>query len=90
MTGIDQILDFSRVQGDKISLASIDANPYLEGDQSFTWTSGPSSEVGSAWIEQVSDGRAFLHLNVKGDATPEFTLEVLGTYGTLLPSDIIV
>ena len=90
--GMDVITDFRPSERDKIDLQDMDADANsANGYQDFVFVSGPSSTPGTGWIESAGPNRAYLHLNVDGDATPEFTLEILGTFITINPNvDIIV
>jgi hypothetical protein len=79
---IDEIGDFSRADGDRLSLAGIDANAALAGDQAFTVVAGFSKAAGQLFmfyaaaqdvttlrLDLDGDGRADYQLRLNGDLT---------------------
>jgi len=86
--GRDVITDFTHltVQGDRIDLATIDANPQLAGDQAFVW-SGTSPAACSVWFEydalalnpDGSLGATLVHVDGTGDAQADLTIQLVGT-----------
>lgn len=69
--GRDTITDFSAGAGDRIDLASIDANAQLQGDQPFSF-------IGSATFSGVRGQLRFasgvLSADINGDRTPDFAI----------------
>jgi Ca2+-binding RTX toxin-like protein len=67
----DTITDFSAGAGDRIDLASIDANAQLQGDQPFSF-------IGSATFTGVKGQLRFasgvLSADINGDRTPDFAI----------------
>ena len=76
----DFITDFSRAQGDRISLSAIDANLNRARDQSFNF-------IGSAEFGQIAgqlryyyaDGSTFVTGDVDGDGLGDFLIQLDGT-----------
>jgi hypothetical protein len=75
----DIITDFSRTQGDRISLAGIDARTTVAGDQAFSFigNSAFSNVAGQLRSEQVN-GNTFVSGDVNGDGVADFTIQVNG------------
>jgi Ca2+-binding RTX toxin-like protein len=68
----DVIRDFSRAQGDKIDLRTMDANNNLAGNQAFTLatTAAEQQTAGRFWLSAIgADGRQSVFVNVDGGAT---------------------
>ncbi|MBD2243194.1 hypothetical protein H6G26_06030 [Nostoc sp. FACHB-888] len=71
--------------GDRIDLSAIDANPFLAGNQAFTYIgSGVFSRVG-----QVRYSGGILEGNTNFNFAPEFEIQLAGSPG-LVASDIIL
>ncbi|MEA5624009.1 calcium-binding protein [Nostoc sp. UHCC 0251] len=71
--------------GDQIDLSAIDANPFLAGNQAFTYIgSGVFSRVG-----QVRYSGGILEGNTNFNFAPEFEIQLAGAPG-LVASDIIL
>ena len=65
----DEIVDFSRVQGDRIDLAAVDANEQLSGNQAFQFI-GTAAFTGAGQLRYYHyDGHTFLEANTT-DAAP--------------------
>lgn len=86
----DVILDFSRLDGDKISLRAVDANLGVTGDQNFTFigTSGFHKVAGELRFEVVS-GVTKVYGDTNGDGLADFTLHMQGA-GTLQATDFLL
>jgi Ca2+-binding RTX toxin-like protein len=79
-TARDRILDFSSADGDKISLAAIDSDTGVAGNQAFSFI-GAASFSGSAGelrIHYVGDA-AIVSADTDGDGLADFALRVDGT-----------
>ncbi|WP_337191056.1 calcium-binding protein [Qipengyuania vulgaris] len=87
----DRISDFSRAQGDKINLWSIDANATLAGNQAFTFigTSAFGNVVGQ--MRYVSDGTGgvIVQLDTNGDGVADHFL-ALSNVTDLQSSDLVL
>jgi Ca2+-binding RTX toxin-like protein len=62
----DVIGDFSRAQGDKIVLTSVDANANLSNNQNFDFVDGPSTLAGTLWLGTANNGQQRVFMNVDG------------------------
>jgi len=62
----DVIGDFSRSEGDTISLLAVDANANLSGNQNFRFMEGPSTLAGTLWLGAASDGQQRVFMNIDG------------------------
>ena len=77
-TGRDTIYDFNRAQGDKISLAPIDANTLTAGDDAFVFNgTGPHVGAGSLRYSFMG-GNTLLHMDVNGDGLDDMRILVGG------------
>jgi hypothetical protein len=76
---MDIITDFSRSQGDRISLSGIDANANIAGDQAFSFigTAAFSNVAGQLRYQQVG-GNTFLYGDVNGDGVADFGIQLSG------------
>lgn len=87
---LDTIADFSRAQGDRISLSAIDANAGRARDQSFSF-------IGEAEFGQVAgqlrfyyaDGGTYVAGDVDGDGVGDFLIRLDGTF-QLASSDFML
>ena len=70
---MDTITDFSTSQGDRISLAAIDANAAVAGDQAFTY-SGATSFTGVAG--QLVYANGILSGDINGDGTADIQIKL--------------
>jgi len=62
----DLIGDFSRAEGDKIVLTSVDANASLAANQAFDFVDGPSTRAGTLWLGVAGNGQQRVFMNVDG------------------------
>ncbi len=86
----DRILDFSRVDGDKVNLRSIDANVNAAGDQNFVFIgSGAFTKVAGELRAVISNGNTTLMGDTNGDGVADFQLVVIGA-GTMQPTDFFL
>lgn len=87
--GVDTVLDFNRLQGDRIDVTRIDAfdqsRDGFNDNASFTVVNGPSTAAGTAWLvyDASQSGHATLYLNQDGGDAAEFQLEIYGNFTTL-------
>ena len=89
-SGRDVITDFSRAQGDKIDLKTIDANTKAAGDQAFTFigTSAFQKKAGELRYEKKS-GDTFVYGDVDGDGKADFAI-LIDANVTLNANDFIL
>ncbi|MCE8016152.1 hypothetical protein HOP62_08690 [Halomonas sp. MCCC 1A17488] len=82
----DTLLDFNRLEGDRIDLSAIDANSELEGPQAFTWRGeeGFSGDGG-----ELRNSGNTLQADVNGDGVVDLQLAVLGV-NALEQGDLIL
>ncbi|MGO4704343.1 hypothetical protein AB4072_01020 [Microvirga sp. 2MCAF38] len=76
-SGRDTIYDFSRKQGDKIDLRTIDANTILKGNQAFKFigTKDFSEKAGELRYEKVKGG-VYIYGDVNGDGQADFSIHL--------------
>lgn len=79
--GRDRISDFSMLFGDRIDLRLIDANPYVFGDQAFSFI-GQTAFAGSAGeLRQEAIGAdTWVQADVNGDAVADFSFLLSGSH----------
>lgn len=82
----DDIIDFSRSQGDKIDLSGIDANIKASGDQAFSYI-GSKDFTGKAGQLKYSDGH--LTGDINGDKIADFQID-LNNHHSLVASDFLL
>jgi len=77
LAAVDDIRDFSQIEGDKIDVSAIDANTSVAGDQAFLWIGNNNAFYADA------DPRGQLRLNgnhvegdVNGDLVADFSIQV--------------
>lgn len=86
----DRVLDFSRIDGDKINLSAIDANLAVSGDQRFAFIgSNAFSKVAGELRAVVSNSNTTLMGDTNGDGVADFQLVVVGG-GTMQAADFIL
>jgi hypothetical protein len=86
----DVITDFSRAQGDKISLSGIDANEAVSGNQAFTFIgSAAFSNVAGQLRYSTSGGVTLVSGDVNGDGVADFQIELTGTLAPIA-SDFVL
>jgi Ca2+-binding RTX toxin-like protein len=89
----DLVLDFSRIEGDKIDLSTIDANPNLSGNQVFGFI-GESAFTGAAGqVRAASGGIAggtLIQIDTNGDTLADLEVGLAGFTLTLASSDFIL
>jgi Ca2+-binding RTX toxin-like protein len=86
----DLITDFSRADGDKISLNAIDANVNASGNQNFSFIGANAFSGAAGQLRfEVIGGHAFVSGDVNGDRVADFQIE-LGSPLALVSSDFIL
>ncbi len=75
----DVITDFNRVEGDKIRLTTIDANPVLAGDQAFAWLASGAFTGQPGQLHYAQSGPDLIVSgDIDGDGVADFQFKVLG------------
>jgi Ca2+-binding RTX toxin-like protein len=87
---LDRIMDFNRMQGDRINLAVIDANSALAGNQAFTFIgagafTGVAGQLGYTPIA----GGVRVRGDINGDGSADFNFTVLGV-AALVGTDFVL
>lgn len=82
--GLDDILDFSGIDGDKISLKSIDPDAVLTGDQSFTFIGTDAFTTGAHSTYEVryqdnGAGDLLVQLDTNRDGNADYAFLVHAT-----------
>jgi hypothetical protein len=86
----DQILDFSRSQGDKISLSAIDANANVSNNQAFSFIGTAAfSNVAGQLRYETSGGVTTISGDVNGDGIADLQILVSGSLA-LVASDFVL
>jgi Ca2+-binding RTX toxin-like protein len=91
--GRDLVLDFSRSQGDKIDLLTIDANTLIAGNQVFAFFgdsafSGIAGQV-RAVVDGISGG-TLVQGDVNGDGVADFEVGLVGLNTAMVASDFVL
>jgi Ca2+-binding RTX toxin-like protein len=75
----DFVADFTRAQGDKISVNPIDANTTLAGNQNFTFIGAAAfHNVAGELRYEIANGYTNVSGGVNGDGTPDFLIQFNG------------
>jgi Ca2+-binding RTX toxin-like protein len=82
----DLISDFSRAEGDRVDLATIDANTRLSGDQAFAFIGGASF---GRIAGQLRFAAGVLQADVNGDARADMEIAIQGV-SALLAVDFLL
>ncbi len=86
----DVIADFSRAEGDQISLTAIDANANAGGNQNFIFIgSNAFSGVAGQLRFEIIDGHTLISADVNGDRVADFQIE-LSTSVPLVSTDFLL
>lgn len=86
----DVIADFNRAEGDKIHLASIDANTLKSSDQAFAFIGNTGfHKVAGELNFSTASGKVIVAGDVNGDGVADFQIEVLGVT-SLTSSDFVL
>ena len=89
----DEILDFSRREGDRIDLRHIDAKLGKPDDQAFTFVGkGPLDDPGELRARALGDGDFLVSGQIDRDAAPDFTILVhtAGDLARLVRDDFLL
>ncbi|WP_293483351.1 right-handed parallel beta-helix repeat-containing protein [Phenylobacterium sp.] len=89
--GTDLIADFSRADGDRINVHSIDANSLIAGDHDFRFLGAGAftRNPGELRYEAVSKTEVRVMGDLNGDGVADFAIRVVGV-GTMTASDFIL
>jgi len=75
----DVLYGFSRADGDKINVSSIDANIDISGNQAFTFVGETSFSRSAGELRYVQkNGDTFVHADVDGNGLIDFTVKLDG------------
>jgi hypothetical protein len=85
-TSRDLITAFSQAEGDRIDLATIDANTRLSGDQAFAFIGGTAF---TRVAGQLRFAGGVIQADVNGDAQADMEIAIQGV-STLLAADFIL
>ncbi len=86
----DRIMDFARLEGDKISLRGIDSNTGVAGDQNFAFIGTKAfGKIAGELRAVTQNGNTTLMGDVNGDGVADFQVVVVGG-GTLQASDFLL
>jgi Ca2+-binding RTX toxin-like protein len=89
-TGRDTIVDFSRSQGDKIDLKTIDAASSVRGNQAFSYIGIEEFHKKAGELRsEKSGGDTFIYGDVNGDGKADFSIK-LDIAATLKASDFLL
>ena len=86
----DRIIDFSRVQSDRIDLSAIDASTTVAGNQAFSFI-GSGLYTGVAGQLRYSQGAGVVTIagDVNGDGASDFHIQLTGTIA-LVAADFVL
>lgn len=87
----DTITDFSRAQGDKVVLTTIDANTGVAGNQAFTFIGSAAYSHHAGELRYADGGGGHLTIagDVNGDGVSDFRIELYGS-SNLAASDFVL
>ena len=89
----DEILDFSRREGDRIDLRGIDAKAGVAGNQPFDHVGRrPLDDPGDRRVRSLGDGNFLVSGQIERDAAPDFSIPVRteDDLGRLVRGDILL
>lgn len=76
----DRVTDF-RAREDRLDFSAIDANPYVVGDQAFTWLGTGSFTQAAGQLRYSADGaNIYVAGDTNGDALADFTVTLNGNF----------
>jgi len=91
LSGRDVITDFSRALQERIDLRGIDANPYLEGDQAFTWITGDfTGAAGELSVVSFPGGTHRVRMDLDGDGAEDMALTVMVNIRSMAITDFFL
>jgi serralysin len=89
-SGRDTIADFSRSQGDKIDLKTIDANSRSGGNQEFAFIGADKfHKIAGELRYEKKSGDTFIFADINGDGKADFSINLDGSL-SLKASDFIL
>jgi Ca2+-binding RTX toxin-like protein len=90
LSGRDVITDFSRLDKEKIDLRLIDANPFLEGDQAFTFITGDfTGAVGELSVASFP-GQHRVRMDLDGDGVEDMAITVMSGIRSMVATDFFL
>ena len=90
MSGRDLILGFSRTQGDRIDLSTIDAKSSVAGNNGFTFIGSASFHQEQGELRAVkAGGKTSVAGDIDGNGTSDFLLQIVGQL-TLKATDFLL
>ena len=88
--GYDTIMDFSRLDGDRVRLHSIDANTNTTTNDAFKFIGlDPFHKVAGELRYSVDNGNSIVQGDVNGDGVADFSIKLVGV-GTLAGTDFVL
>ncbi len=91
LSGRDVITDFSRALQERIDLRGIDANPYLEGDQAFTWITGDfTGAAGELSVVSFPGGTHRVRMDLDGDGAEDMAITVMVNIRSMAITDFFL
>jgi len=86
----DRIRDFNASEGDRIDLASIDANSVLAGDQAFDLVAAFSGQAGQLVFAQIPASTNYLvQGDTNGDGIADFQIDLRAS-ALIVPADVVL
>jgi Ca2+-binding RTX toxin-like protein len=86
----DRITDFNRAQGDRIDLAGIDANIFVDSNQAFSFIgNGAFSNIAGQLRYFQQDGDTFIQGDVNGDSIADFQV-ILDPLVNIVANDFVL
>ena len=89
----DLVLDFSRGEGDRIDVSTIDANTLLSGNQVFSFIGESVFSGAGGQLRAVSggiDGGTLVQADVNGDGVADFELGLAGVTASMVTADFVL
>jgi hypothetical protein len=90
LSGRDVITDFPHSVQERIDLRSVDANPFLDGDQAFTWITGDFSAVAGESSVVSFSGSHHVRMELDGDGAEDMAFTVMASIRTMAIMDFFL
>lgn len=85
----DRITDFSRAEGDRISLTGIDSNSTLDGVQAFTFIGSDNFSRNAGELRfSLKSNSTYISADFDGDGFSDFEIKVIGE--TIILEDVLI